>query len=226
MGGSCLGGIGWERNPKLYYEARRDKLAERLTRVVSDARILDAFRSVPRELFVPEEMRRHAYEDRALPLAQGQTISQPSMIAIMFEALAPSEGNRALEIGGGSGYAAAVLSRFVREVHTVELLPDLAAMARDSLRRAGIENVTVHVGDGSRGLPAHAPYDRILVSAGAHRVPDELVSELAPGGLIVIPVDDVDAQVLRIGRRQGGAHEVQWTESVPCVFVPLVQTAP
>jgi protein-L-isoaspartate(D-aspartate) O-methyltransferase len=185
---------------------------------------LAAFRSVPRHLFVPPRSLDHAYEDRALPLVQGQTISQPSMVAIMLEALQAEPNHRVLEIGAGSGYAAALLSRLSLEVHAVEIRPELADMAKESLARAGIDNVHIQVGDGSRGLPDLAPFDRILVSAGAHHVPRELLAELAPSGRIVIPVDYLDGQILHVGSRGPEGSDITWQESIPCVFVPLVDT--
>jgi protein-L-isoaspartate(D-aspartate) O-methyltransferase len=205
-----------------YLEASRLHLGRVLEQTVSDPRLLEAFRKVPRHLFVPERAQSRAYDDRPLELVQGQTISQPSMIAIMFAALQPNPDSRVLEIGAGSGYAAALLSHLAKEVHTVEIRPELAAMAERALARADIHNVRVHVADGSRGLEAYAPFDRILVSAGAHHVPRELLAELTPKGRIVIPVDYSGGQILHVGTRdaEGG---MQWEQSVPCVFVPLVQ---
>lgn len=205
-----------------YLEQGRRELMLELAERVGDPRILAAFREIPRSFFVPEAMELHAYEDRALPIGEGQTISQPTMIAIMLEALAPEPEDRVLEIGGGSGYAAALLSRLAREVHTVELLPTLAERARKSLARAGIENVHVHVGDGTLGLEGLSPFDGILVSAGARHVPEALVTQLSPGGRLVVPVGGAEGQVLRVGRRSPSTGEVEWARSVPCVFVPLV----
>jgi protein-L-isoaspartate(D-aspartate) O-methyltransferase len=176
-------------------------------------------------LFVPEALRGRAYEDRALPLIEDQTISQPSMIAIMLEALRPEPNDRALEIGAGSGDAAAVLSQLVREVHAVEIRSALADMARAAIVRAGIDNVFIYEGDGSLGLAEKAPFDRILVSAGASRIPTALVEQLVPGGRIAIPVGTDEGQVLRIGRRGMSGPTVEWEQSVPCIFVPLVETA-
>lgn len=209
-------------NIESYLEESRRETLQELEERVQDPRIVAAFREVPRSLFVPEPMAMHAYEDRALPIGEGQTISQPTMIAIMLEALAPKPEDRVLEVGGGSGYAAALLSRLVREVHTVELIPALVENAKKSLARAGIENVHVHVGDGTLGLPGLSPFDGILVSAAARHVPDELIRELAPGGRIVVPVGGPEGQLLRIGRRSPATGEMEWGRSVPCVFVPLV----
>ncbi len=203
--------------------AQRARLVERLrqdTRI-GDPRVLRAFVRVPRHCFVPQSERASAYEDRALPLMEGQTISQPTMIAIMLEALATEQTDRVLEVGGGSGYAAALLAQLAAEVYTIEIRPRLACQARENLRALGIQNVRVETRDGRNGLPEHAPYQGILVSAGAPEVPSKLVGQLASGGRIAIPVDDGHGQTLELGQAQpdGG---VRWTRSVPCMFVPLV----
>jgi len=205
-----------------YLEERKNRLLAWLRTVVSDERIVDAFRKVPRTVFVPRAFAAEAWTDRALPLGEGQTISQPSMIAMMLDALAPEPDDRALEIGAGCGYAAALLANLVREVHGVEIRPTLAEMAKECLARAGVSNVTIHLGDGSRGLPEHAPYDCILVSAGATRIPEPIVLELAPGGRIAIPVGDDEDQLLKVGRRPLDGGDVVWTTSVHCIFVPLL----
>jgi protein-L-isoaspartate(D-aspartate) O-methyltransferase len=204
-----------------YLEASRAELVEGLTRVVSDPRVLSAFETVPRHLFVDAAQRGAAYDDRALRLMDGQTISQPSMIAVMLDALAAEPSQRALEVGAGSGYAAALLSTLVREVHAVEIRPALSSLGRVALERAKIDNVVIHEADGSEGLPSEAPFDRILVSAAARAVPLALVEQLAPLGRIVIPVGGEEGQTLRVGSRMrdGGIH---WEEGTACIFVPLV----
>jgi protein-L-isoaspartate(D-aspartate) O-methyltransferase len=207
------------------YLEERLALSRDLARVTQNPRILRAFLEVPRQEFVPEPGRAHAYEDRPLPLIEDQTISQPSMIAIMLDALDPQPEDKVLEIGAGCGYAAALLGRLAREVHGVEIRPALAEMARATLAALGARNVHVHVGDGSRGLPEQAPFDCILVSAGARHVPPGLVEQLAPGGRIAIPVGGEWGQVLRVGRRHAdGSTEVEWERGTPCSFVPLVET--
>ncbi len=199
------------------------RLAERIraSTGLDDARILHAFASVPRHEFLSDSQRAFAYEDRALPLDEGQTISQPSMIAIMLKELECEPGQRALEVGGGSGYAAAILGRLVSEVYSVELRPALAERARLSLARSLASNVHLMQGDGSRGLAEHAPFDRILVSAAPKRVPGALVEQLAVGGRIAIPDGDEHAQTFLIGRKTGPST-VDWQKTVPCIFVPLV----
>lgn len=204
-------------------ELRRQQLVERIraSTQIEDARILSAFASVPRHLFLSEAQKDVAYEDRAVPLAEGQTVSQPSMIAIMLSELECQPNQRALEIGAGSGYAAALLGQLVGEVYAVEILPPLAALARENLRRSGASNVHVSLGDGSFGLAAHAPYDRILVSAAPSEVPNALAEQLAPGGRIAIPVGDAHSQTLLLGEKSS-TGELKWRRSVPCIFVPLV----
>lgn len=204
-------------------ESSRERLLRDLTKVVASRRIVDAFAAVPRHLFVPPALASAAYDDRALPLSHDQTISQPSMIAFMLAQLDPQPTDRALEIGAGCGYAAALLSRLASRVDTVEIRPPLVAMANACLARAGIDRVFVHEGDGSLGLPERAPFDCILVSAGAERVPSALVDQLAPGGRIAIPVGAHDGgQVLSVGRKSEDGGRVEWLRSVPCLFVPLV----
>ena len=204
-------------------QRRKERLAERIraSTQLDDERILRAFVEVPRHEFLSEAQFPLAYEDRALPLDDGQTISQPSMIAIMLKELDCEPEQRALEVGAGSGYAAAVLGRLVGEVYGIELRPGFAERARASLARSGASNVHVIVGDGNLGLPAHAPYDRILVSAAPSRVPAALVEQLAVGGRIAIPVGDEHRQTLLVGRKTSPTT-IDWQKTVPCIFVPLV----
>lgn len=203
--------------------ADRRRLVEIVRSTVGprDPRVLEALGRVPRHAFVPEALGFRAYEDSALPIGEGQTISQPSMIAIMLDALRCAPGSHVLEIGAGSGYAAALLAELAGEVDAVEIRPDLAARARETLARLGVTNVRVHVGDGSHGLPHAAPFDRILVSAAPARVPPELVRELAPEGRIACPVGDDFAQVLIVGVKDADGR-MQWERDIPCMFVPLV----
>jgi protein-L-isoaspartate(D-aspartate) O-methyltransferase len=190
---------------------------------IDNPQILAAFAAVPRHRFVSPTQVEAAYDDRALPIPEAQTISQPSMIAIMLDALGLRPDQRVLEVGGGCGYAAALLGQLTREVYAIEIRPPLAALATATLAALGIDNVHVQVGDGRRGLPEHAPYDRILVSAGADLVPQALLQQLAAGGRIAIPVGGEWGQTLMIGDKdvQGGVH---WRHDIPCVFVPLVES--
>jgi len=160
------------------------------SRGVADQRVLDAMREVPRESFVPSGLVSSAYDDGPLPIGHGQTISQPYIVAKMIEALAPEAGDRALEVGAGSGYAAAVLGRIVREVDAVEVHGTLARSASCRISELGYDNVRVHHADGTKGWPENAPYDTILVSAGGSSIPEPLREQLAIGGRLVIPVGE------------------------------------
>ena len=192
-----------------------------VARGITDARVLDAMRRVPRDVFVPHEAQQAAYDDRALPIGSGQTISQPFMVAAMTEALRLTGSERVLDVGTGSGYQAAILSVLAREVITIERRPELAEMARHALATLERTNVTVLTGDGTLGSPAHAPFDAILVAAGAPRVPEPLKAQLAAdGGRLVIPVGSSAQQSLRIVTRDGDRFVE--TEGVGCVFVPLI----
>ena len=205
------------------YDLKRQQLVERIraSTQIRDERILNAFARVPRHEFLSESQSAIAYEDRAVPLDEGQTVSQPSMVAIMLSELGCQPTQRALEVGAGSGYAAAVLGQLVREVYAIELRPALAARGRANLARSGASNVHLSQGDGSLGVPAHAPYDAILVSAAPNQVPNALLDQLAVGGRIAIPVGDEHAQILLLGQKNS-LGELVWQRSVPCIFVPLV----
>jgi len=191
-----------------------------LRRGITDERVLQAMREVPRHLFVPPEWRHEAYSDRPLPIADDQTISQPYMVAIMTQNLALQGHERVLEIGTGSGYQAAVLSRLAAQVYSLEYFADLAASARGLLQHLGYTNIEVIVGDGGLGLPAQAPYDGIIVAAAAPRVPHPLLDQLAEGGRLVIPVGSPTSQELFIITRHGEDYAQE--RSVPCRFVPLL----
>jgi protein-L-isoaspartate(D-aspartate) O-methyltransferase len=201
---------------------RRERMVDSqiALRGVRDARVLSVLRDVPRHLFVPEWARGEAYDDRPLAIGEGQTISQPYMVALMTAALAARETDRVLEVGTGSGYQTAILARLAREVITIERHASLAAAAGTVLRSLGIQNVRLIVGDGSEGHPEAAPYDRILVTAGAPAVPETLKSQLAEGGRLVIPVGPAGHQVLTVIDRRGSEY-VQH-EGEGCVFVPLI----
>lgn len=229
-----------------YAAARRDMVAK-IVREVEDTaswlgrsalapRVLEAIGRVPRHRFVPEAERVWAYENRPMPIGWGQTISQPYIVAVMTELAAPGPEDRVLEVGTGCGYQAAVLAELARCVVTVECLPGLAAEARERLRALGYDNVEVHEGDGSRGWPAAAPYQAIVVTAAAEdRVPPALVEQLAPGGRLVIPVgprrgglrgvfgrlSGEDQQLLLLAKDEAG--EVRQRSLLPVAFVPLIE---
>ena len=191
-------------------------------RGIDDPVVLAAMGTVPREAFVPERLADAAYDDGPLPIGDGQTISQPYVVALMIQALEVGGDARALEIGTGSGYAAAVLSRVVRDVYTVERLPTLAETAGRRLRDLGYDNVHVRVGDGTLGWPEHAPYDAVVVTAGAPDVPTPLLAQLRVGGRLVIPVGPSPRfqTLLRITRREGGDARREDLGAV--AFVPLI----
>jgi protein-L-isoaspartate(D-aspartate) O-methyltransferase len=189
-------------------------------RDVVDERVLAVMDRVPRELFVPERLRRRAYEDAALPIGEGQTISQPYMVARIAEALALTGDEHVLDVGTGSGYQAAVLAELVDEVDTIERIPALAEQARDNLKAAGYERVQVHVGDGSQGLAARAPFSAIAVAAAAPELPQTLFEQLELRGRLVVPVGRRGVQQLQVIVRSPEGPAV--LRSVPCRFVPLL----
>lgn len=188
---------------------------------VEDPRILAAFEEVPRQAFLPAELSTRAHDDQALPIGLGQTISQPSMIALMLDALECEPRHRVLEVGSGSGYVLALLSHLGCEVFGVERRTELAQRSRETLRSIGVTDVVIQEGDGALGLPAHAPYDRILVSAGAAAIPDALLAELREGGRLVMPVGNSESQILVTCERdeKGTLH---YRAGASCVFVPLI----
>jgi protein-L-isoaspartate(D-aspartate) O-methyltransferase len=192
-------------------------------RGVEDERVLDAMARVPRHEFAPEQYRDQAYEDHPLPIGEGQTISQPYIVALMLEALALTPADRVLEVGTGSGYVTALLAEIVAQVFSVERHAALADAARDLLVRLGYTNVTVIVGDGSQGFAEAAPYNAIIVSAAAPEVPRALVTQLAEGGRMILPVGDADFQQLQLIRMEDGQPRVALREL--CRFVPLVSGA-
>jgi protein-L-isoaspartate(D-aspartate) O-methyltransferase len=189
-------------------------------RDIRDERVLAAMERVPRELFVPNRLRRRAYDDSALPIGVGQTISQPYMVARICEALALRGDERVLDVGTGSGYQAAVLAELALEVDTIERLPELAETARANLAAAGYGRVRVHVGDGTRGLPERAPFSAIAVAAAAREMPAALYEQLEPRGRLVVPLGRRRFQRLEVIVRSPEGPAV--VHSVPCRFVPLV----
>lgn len=195
-----------------------------LDRGISDSRVLAAMNRIPRERFVPEDDRFLAYADRALPIACGQTISQPYIVAAMSEALELRGDERVLEIGTGCGYQAAVLGELAQSVITIERHPALARQAAETLSNLGYANIRVIEGDGTKGCPEAAPFDRIIVTAGTAIVPPALWEQLAEGGLLVIPVGDFESQELQAIRKIAGKPEIR--SFCPCRFVPLIPNEP
>jgi len=191
-------------------------------RGIADPSILAAFRDVPREAFVDESRARHAYEDHPLPIEAGQTISQPYIVALMIQAAGIAPGSTVLEVGAGSGYAAAVISRIARQVVAIERQHELVEIARQRLARLGYGNVTVVEGDGTRGWPDAAPYDAILAAATGSHVPQALVDQLSPGGRIVMPIGNPgwSQQLVRVTREEDGTLSQENLCGVR--FVPLI----
>jgi protein-L-isoaspartate(D-aspartate) O-methyltransferase len=204
--------------------ARAEMVAEQIAaRGIRDPRVLAAMGETPRHLFVPADLQRAAYEDRPLPIPRNQTISQPYIVALMTELVRPDPSDRALEVGTGSGYQAAVLSRLVSKVYTIEIVDELARSAERTLTALGHTNVTVRSGDGYAGWPEHAPFDVIMVTAAPDHVPAPLLAQLAPGGRLVIPVGPVSAvqELLLIEKDAAGATTTRRVS--PVRFVPLVR---
>lgn len=204
------------------YRKLRDWMVESqlIPRGIRSARVLDAMRKVPRHLFMPAASRPSAYDDMALSIGEGQTISQPYMVAVMTELLDLKGAEKVLEIGTGSGYQAAVLAELANEVYTIERVPALAGRAAAVLAGLGYGNVRVVVGDGTKGLEDKAPFDRIIITAAAPEIPAPLIAQLREGGIIVAPVGERFSQVLVKNRKIKGVLTVEY--HVPCVFVPLI----
>jgi len=190
-------------------------------RGIHDCRVLAAMAWVPREWFLPPHLADEAYEDAPLPIGSGQTISQPYIVALMTEALAPRRGDRVLEIGTGSGYQTAVLAHLGARVYTIERLPDLLVEAEERFRRLGLANIETRLGDGAGGWPERAPFQGILVTAAAPAVPSPLPEQLAPGGRLVIPIGDLAAQELVILQRAPNGALVE-RRAGGVRFVPLI----
>ena len=206
--------VDWERD-------RREMVREQIrARGITSPRVLDAMTKIPRHLFVPEPQRRDAYGDYPLPIGYGQTISQPYIVGFMTDALRIEPSHRVLEIGTGSGYQAAILGALAREVYTIEIVEPLAERARATLSSLGHTNVHVLAGDGYRGWPEHAPYDRVMVTAAPPEVPPALVDQLRVGGLMAVPVG-TGVQELRILRKTESGLEV--LDRLDVRFVPMIK---
>jgi protein-L-isoaspartate(D-aspartate) O-methyltransferase len=203
------------------YERERNQMVKTqiARRGIKDPRLLVAFETVPRHLFVPEDYRYTAYDDGPIPIGHSQTVSQPYIVALMTDLLRLQGDERVLEIGTGSGYQAAILGMMTAEVHTVEYLPELATQAAKLLKELGFDNVYVHIGDGSLGWPEAAPYSGILVAAAAPSAPIALLAQLEDGGRLVLPVGGKSMQNLEIWTRKGEQFESKIETTV--AFVPL-----
>jgi len=201
--------------------ARRNMVNAQLAgRGIKDSRVLDAFLRVPRHVFIPHASAFEAYADHPLSIGSGQTISQPYIVALMTEALALGGNETVLEVGTGSGYQTAILAELAARVYTVERLPELAAAARKTLDALACGNVEYSTGDGTLGLPEHAPYDCILVGAAAPEVPKSLITQLAAGGRLAIPVGGQYSQMLKLVTRERSG--IISRELCPCIFVKLI----
>jgi protein-L-isoaspartate(D-aspartate) O-methyltransferase len=201
-----------------------DLLSEELGRSTLDERVAAALREVPRHLFVPAQLVALAYHDTPLPIGFDKTISQPFIGALMIDLLAPQSGESVLEVGTGLGYQAAVLAQLATQVSSVEIVEEFAVAAKLRLEELGLTNVAIRVGDGSRGWPEHAPFDKVLVTAAARQVPELLVEQLKPGGRMVMPIGAVEAQRLTLICKDAGG-QIELRELLPVRFTQL-ETGP
>ena len=223
--GAAFAGTALAQDP---FSGLRNRMVEEqiIARGVRDQKVLAAMRAVPRHLFVPREFAELAYADRPLPIGEGQTISQPYMVALMTELLQPEPGDVVLEIGTGSGYQAAVLSRLAGQVYSIEILPALALSAQKRLAQLGYSNVRVKAGDGYLGWPGLAPFDGIIVTAAPPEIPAALVAQLKRGGRMVVPVgDSPESQKLMVLEKSKTSDEIIQRSVIPVRFVPMVRSA-
>jgi len=205
------------------FDTARKRMVETqiVARGVTDGRVIDAMLKLPRHLFVQEAMALQAYNDTSLPIGEKQTISQPYMVAVMSELLQLTGPERVLEIGTGSGYQAALLAHLARRVYTIERIPSLASRARKIFDTLGLTNISMKIDDGSTGWAAEAPFDAIIVTAGAPEIPQGLIGQLTPEGRLLVPVGDRDSQLLTLVRKSAdGGYTVE--KSTPCRFVKLI----
>ncbi len=206
-----------------YRQLREEMVAEQLqARDIYKADVLKAMGEVPRHVFVPDDYRPYAYRDQALPIGEGQTISQPYIVAYMTQALRLRPEDRVLEIGTGSGYQAAVLSLLSRQVYTIEIVESLGLAARERLKSLGYDNIAVHVGDGYNGWPSQAPFDAIMVTAGAEQLPQPLMDQLADGGRMIIPIGPHGGvrQLTLVTKKKG---KYKFEKLMPVRFVPFIR---
>ncbi|MFN2304110.1 MAG: protein-L-isoaspartate(D-aspartate) O-methyltransferase [Anaerolineales bacterium] len=204
------------------YQVERDRMVDFqiISRGIKDPQVISAMRKVPRHLFLPKESWPYAYVDSPVRIGCGQTISQPYIVALMTELLKVESNHHVLDIGTGSGYQAAVLGEIAAKVDSIERHPELAQLAEERLQALGYNNVSVHVGDGTKGFPPNAPYDRIIVAAAAPSVPDALLDQLAEEGRLVIPVGKRFSQQLEVWDRKG--NRFKKSTDIPVIFVPLI----
>lgn len=205
-----------------YLKARLTMVKEHLeARGIHDPRVLDAIRSTPRHEFVPAELQAHAYEDRPLPIGYQQTISQPYIVGLMTQLLETRPQDIVLEIGTGSGYQAAILSKLAKHVYTIEIVPELAASSARVFQRTGCKNITVRHGDGYQGWPEHAPFDRIILTAAPPEIPRALIDQLKPGGKLVAPEGGREQHLMVIEKSKDG--KISKRSVIPVIFVPMVR---
>ncbi len=217
-------GLDRSEDDDRFQKKRRDMIERHLrNRDITDARVLEVMQRIPRHLFVPENVRDSAYEDRPLPIGRGQTISQPYIVALMTQLAQPRPDSRVLDVGTGSGYQAAVLGELCREVYSIEIVEELAQQASRLLARLGYENIHVRSGDGYQGWKEHAPFDLIIVAAAPAHVPKPLIEQLAPGGRMIIPVGRFQQDLMIIEKSEDGTIK-QWSE-IPVAFVPMTGEA-
>jgi protein-L-isoaspartate(D-aspartate) O-methyltransferase len=207
-------------NPKGDFKTMRERMVETqiVARGIKDPRVLSAMLKVERHLFVPKELQSSAYEDRPLPIGEGQTISQPYIVAFMTEQLELKATEKVLEIGTGSGYQAAILGELAKEVYTIEIVGALGLSARKRLQEMGYGNISVKVGDGYRGWPEAAPFDAIIVTCAPDHIPDPLIGQLREGGRMVVPVGNYSQALKRIVKRSG---KIESSDVLPVIFVPM-----
>jgi protein-L-isoaspartate(D-aspartate) O-methyltransferase len=212
-----------EKQENQYRQARLDMVQRQIAaRGVRDERVLEAMRTVERHKFVPPSQVPYAYYDQPLPIGEGQTISQPYIVALMTELLEPKPTDKVLEIGTGSGYQAAVLAGLVKEVYTIEIVPLLAETADERLQNLGYKNITVKCGDGYQGWEEHAPFDGVIVTAAPDHIPQPLVDQLAEGGRLVIPVGDFFQELVVLTKTEKG---IKKRSVIPVRFVPMTGEA-